>query len=124
MSDQPSTSRFDSKMWTLVAPIAVTLILIAVWQFGVWASGVSSIVIPSPLAVAQAVVREWPRLLEASGHTALAAMTGLAGSIILGVLSAFAFSQSRLIRSAFYPYAILLQTVPIIAIAPIVVLDC
>ena len=49
-------------------------------------------------------------------------MVGLFGSVVFGVSSAFAFSQSRLIRSAFYPYAILLQTVPIIAIAPIVVI--
>ena len=122
MSGSASKNQFRLNTWSLLAPVGVTLILIALWEFGVWATGVSPIVIPSPVAVGKAVGREWPRLLEACGHTALAAMTGLAGSIIFGVLTAFAFSQSRLIRSAFYPYAILLQTVPIIAIAPIVVL--
>jgi NitT/TauT family transport system permease protein len=117
-----SDNQFETPLWQIAAPVGVTILLIGIWQFGVWVTGVPSIVIPSPLAVGAAVVREWPQLTEACGHTALAAMTGLAGSVALGVLIAFAFSQSRLIRSAFYPYAILLQTVPIIAIAPIVVL--
>ena len=106
----------------VTAPIVVTILVLAIWQFGVWASGISNIVIPSPIEVAAALNRESSKLWEACIETATAAMVGLAGSIVFGVLWAFAFSQSRLIRSAFYPYAILLQTVPIIAIAPIVVI--
>ena len=47
----------------------------------------------------------------------------LALSILVGTLTAFAFSQSSLIRRALYPYAVLLQTIPIIAIAPIVIVS-
>ena len=117
-----NTRRFQSAMLQLAAPIGVTVLVLVTWQIGVRASGISNIVIPSPVEVGKAFGREWPKLLEACGHTATAAMVGLSGSIVVGVLCAFAFSQSRLIRSAFYPYAILLQTVPIIAIAPIVVI--
>jgi len=110
-----------SSLFTLAAPLVVTIVILGAWQIGVQISGISKIVIPSPVAVGEAFVRESPRLWEACQQTARAAALGLSGSIVFGVLSAFAFSQSRFIRSAFYPYAILLQTVPVIAIAPIVV---
>ncbi len=118
MEPRSSSSMFRR----LLAPVAVTLVLVAIWHIGVRVSGISSIVVPSPGEVWQALIREFPKLLEASWQTAMAAFAGLAGSVLIGVACAFAFSQSSLIRSAFYPYAILLQTVPIIAIAPIVVI--
>jgi len=114
--------RIRTVLLECIAPVVVTLFVLAAWQFGVWASGISNIVIPSPVEVWQALVRQAPQLLEACIQTATAALVGLFGSVVFGVSCAFAFSQSRLIRSAFYPYAILLQTVPIIAIAPIVVI--
>ncbi|MEZ6128288.1 MAG: ABC transporter permease [Planctomycetaceae bacterium] len=116
-----SSASFRSALVQIAAPVAVTVVLLGIWQIGVQASGISKIVIPSPVQVGHAFVREAPGLWEACQQTAKAAALGLAGSLVFGVLSAFAFSQSRLIRSAFYPYAILLQTVPVIAIAPIVV---
>lgn len=116
------TRKLKSIALQIAAPMAVTILVIALWDLCVRATGVPAIVIPPPIDVARALAREWPRLLEACGQTARSALLGLSGSIVAGVLSAFAFSQSRLIRHAFYPYAILLQTVPIIAIAPIVVI--
>lgn len=116
------THRLTSVLRQVLAPVMVTIMLLGIWQFGVWASGISNIVVPSPIEVVRALVSQSPQLAVACGHTAMAAFVGLLGSIIFGVACAFAFSQSPLIRSAFYPYAILLQTVPIIAIAPIVVI--
>lgn len=106
----------------LAAPVFVSLVVLVVWHAGVKVSGISKIVIPAPLEVAHALYEQAPRLAEACLQTATAALVGLSASLVAGVLCAFAFSQSRLIRSAFYPYAILIQTVPIIAIAPIVVI--
>ena len=118
MSDSGIQNPREARLWQLLAPVGVTVVLTGLWQFGVQVTGISAVVIPAPLDVAHALVREWPRLWEACVRTSLAALTGLCGSVVLGVLIAFAFSQSRMIRSALYPYAILLQTVPIIAIAP------
>ena len=61
-------------------------------------------------------------LAAATARTALAAISGLAISTALGTFTAFAFAQSSLVRRAFYPYAILFQTVPVIAIAPLIIL--
>ena len=96
--------------------------VVAVWHFGVKLSGVSPILVPAPLDVGKALLREGYDLLSACGMTALAALCGLTASTLLGVFAACLFSQSKLIRNAFYPYAILLQTMPVIAVAPIVVI--
>ena len=61
------------------------------------------------------------KLVSATKVSAAAALSGFAASLIAGVVIAFFFSQSRLIRISCYPYAIFLQTVPIVAIAPLVI---
>ncbi|APZ95983.1 ABC transporter permease [Fuerstiella marisgermanici] len=116
---------FDVKSAALLvaAPLCVLICSLSLWQLVVWARDISIIVVPSPIDVARALYEHRAMLSEACWQTAKAAMTGLFGSFVIGVLGAFAFSQSRIIRSAFYPYAILLQTVPIIALAPIVVVS-
>jgi NitT/TauT family transport system permease protein len=107
----------------IVAPITVAVAVVVVWQTFVWVSAVSPLVLPSPLQVCSALLKERTDLVEAAWCTTCAALTGLVASTLIGVLTAFAFSQSRTVRRTFYPYAILLQTVPIIAIAPIIVIS-
>ena len=105
----------------LLLPLAVLTLLLLVWQAVVSLFRISPVLFPSPLLVLQAVWKIRWQLSEATLRTAAAAASGLAMGICTGTLTAFAFSQSAAVRRAFYPYAVLLQTVPIIAIAPIVI---
>lgn len=107
----------------LLVPLLVLALLLAAWQGAVWWWRISPVLLPGPGAVLSACWKIRAGLLESAVRTALAALTGLSISIVLGTLTAFAFSQSALVRRAFYPYAVLLQTVPIIAIAPIVIVS-
>ena len=93
-----------------------------VWQAGVALTGVSELILPSPVSVLKAGVRIREPLVAATVRTSLAAIMGLLVSSICGILAAFVFSISVTVRRSLYPYAVLLQTVPIIAIAPIVIL--
>lgn len=108
--------------WDWLAPVVVLIPILATWQFCVWATGLTAVILPSPIQVFQALVSDASILAESCLRTAAAAVLALIGSTIVGVVTAFVFSQSALIRRALYPYAILLQTVPIIAIAPIVII--
>ncbi|MFY9255140.1 MAG: ABC transporter permease [Fuerstiella sp.] len=108
---------------SIIAPLTALVLAIFCWQAVVWLTGVSPIVMPAPTSVMMALKKEAPKLLNAAMRTSTAAILGLFASTILGVICAFGFSQSRLIRTTFYPFAILLQTVPIIAVAPIVVIS-
>jgi len=78
--------------------------------------------IPQPIAVGQAALSNLGTLVSATLLTASGSLAGFALSLVLGTLIAFLFSQSVLIQRAAYPYAIFLQTVPIVAIAPLIIL--
>jgi NitT/TauT family transport system permease protein len=105
----------------LLLPLAVLASLLVIWQATVWFFQISPVLFPGPLLVLQAGWKIRWQLAEAALRTAAAAAAGLAVGTAAGTLTAFAFSQSGAIRRAFYPYAVLLQTVPIIAIAPVVI---
>ena len=78
--------------------------------------------LPSPWAVARATTSRFPSLLSALAITAVESATGLIASIVVGVIVALFFAQSRWVRRMLYPYTILLQTVPIVAIAPLILM--
>lgn len=84
--------------------------------------GVPAWLLPTPWAVTQAVWTQWDQLGPALGRTVLATLMGFAASGLVGVAVAVALSSSRWVQRAFYPYAIFFQTVPIVAIAPLLVI--
>ena len=107
---------------SVLPPVVILLVAVSIWQLGTIFTGIPAFVVPSPIRVTQAAWRTLPQLAAASWLTARAALCGLAASILVGTFVAFAFSQSRFLRRGCYPYAIFLQTVPIVAIAPLVIL--
>lgn len=122
-TSQATNSVRRSAVVDWLAPLLVFCTVIAVWQLVVWAGKIHPVLLPSPLAVAKAAWKMKSDLVQATARTAMAAFAGLMLSVVSGTLLAFLFSQSALIRRALYPYAVLLQTIPIIAIAPIVIVS-
>jgi NitT/TauT family transport system permease protein len=72
--------------------------------------------------VVRAASERFSSLLTSLWITSAAAAGGLFAAVVVGVLVSLVFAQSRWIRRMFYPYTILLQTVPIIAIAPLILM--
>lgn len=97
------------------------LVFMLAWQLVVVLFRMHPITLPPPLAVLKTGWQERDVLLEGFLATGAASLLGLLTSVILGVLIAIVFSQSKLLRSAFYPYVVFLQTVPIVAIAPLLI---
>jgi NitT/TauT family transport system permease protein len=81
-----------------------------------------SYLVPPPSAVMLTIVHDWRELLGAFAKTSAAALIGFALSAVIGIAAAVFLSSSRAIQRAFYPYAVFFQTVPIIAIAPLLVI--
>ncbi|MCB9681072.1 MAG: ABC transporter permease subunit [Alphaproteobacteria bacterium] len=104
---------------TRVAPVLAFVAFLALWA--ALATTLSEVLLPGPADVARAVAREWARLLEATAWTAAAALAGLGIAFVGAMTGAIAFQWSRRLEAALYPYALLLQTVPIVAIAPLLV---
>ncbi|MSV35988.1 MAG: ABC transporter permease [Bryobacterales bacterium] len=70
----------------------------------------------------RAMVQDSGELLGAITATSISAITGFLLSTVIGIAVAVFLSSSRAIQRAFYPYAVFFQTVPIIAIAPLLVI--
>jgi NitT/TauT family transport system permease protein len=83
---------------------------------------VKDYLLPPPQSVARELWESRDELAKAWWLTGKVAVAGLVISLGVGTLTGIAFAQSSLLRCAFYPYAIFLQTVPIVAIAPLLVM--
>ena len=103
-------------------PLLLLLGVLACWQLAVNWLDIPPFLLPTPWQVATAAFERSGRLFSATAVTALAALSGLALSLATGLLVAMLFSQSPTVRRSCFPYAIFLQTVPIVAIAPVLVI--
>jgi NitT/TauT family transport system permease protein len=110
------------RLLPLVNALCVFAALLLLWQSILWIFRVPPFMLPSPYAVASAVVARFPALMTSLMITAEEAGGGLIASVIAGVAIALIFAQSRWVRRMLYPYTILLQTVPIVAIAPLILM--
>ena len=108
-------------MKRFLPPTIVAIVLLGLWQWWVTAFEIPVFLVPSPVRIAQTLVADWALLSGALMVTLKVTFLSLVCSVVLGVAVAFAFVQSRWIETAFFPYAVLLQVTPIVAIAPIIV---
>lgn len=100
----------------------VLLGLLLLWRALIWLLSIPAYMLPTPAAVAHTVINRFPSLASSFCITALAAASGLLVSVFVGTAIALIFAQSRWLRRMFLPYTILLQTVPIVAIAPLIIM--
>ena len=100
-------------------PLAITL---GVVEIAVRLSWVPSYLVPAPSEVLRSLIDDRSELAFAAWATLSSALAGLALSFIAGTFFAVGLSASELARRAFYPYAVFFQTVPIISIAPLLVI--
>lgn len=110
------------QLWLILNSIIVFLCLLIIWQLIVLLLRVPAYMLPGPLVVGAAIVHRFPALLQSLWLTSEAAALGLAGSVVVGVSIALVFAQWRWLRRLLFPYTILLQTVPIVAIAPLILM--
>ena len=103
-------------------PVLVAVVLIGLWQGLVVAFKIPPFLVPSPLRVSEVLVTDAALLFGALYTTLKITLFAFLCAVALGVLIAFAFVQSRTIETAFFPYAVLLQVTPIVAIAPLIII--
>jgi NitT/TauT family transport system permease protein len=107
---------------TWLWPVALALVLLALWQGLVVAFEVPVFLVPSPLRVAQTLVEDAGMLFPALWVTMKITLLAFGCATLLGVVVAFALVQSRRLERALFPYAVLLQVTPVVAIAPLVII--
>jgi NitT/TauT family transport system permease protein len=108
----------------VVAPCAVFAFVVATWSFAshVLLDPDRRFLLPPPEAVVEKGVlggTDFAEMLQGLASTAWVALVGLVLAIAIGVVVAVLMSQARWIEYSIYPYAIVLQTIPILAIVPL-----
>jgi NitT/TauT family transport system permease protein len=106
----------------IVVPIVMLALVILAWHLYVTINQVPHYVLPGPLLVAQALYNDWPILFRALLVTLEITFSALALALAGGVAIAIVMAQSRFAELALYPYAVILQVTPIIAVAPLIII--
>ncbi len=107
-----------NKIWS----ISAIVILILVWQIVCSLELIESFMLPSPVDVFKAFVEEFPELMLHLRVTLTEAVVGLLCGVLLGFIIAVIMDACDILYKAFYPIIVLTQTVPTVAIAPLLVL--
>ncbi len=104
--------------WTL--PVAVMIVTLVAWDRIVAWNEIPHYILPGPGLVFRTLIEDWAMLFDALLVTLQITLMALAVAVIGGVGLAILFTQSRWMEMSFYPYAVILQVTPIIAIAPLI----
>jgi NitT/TauT family transport system permease protein len=105
-----------------IVPALLGAIVLGLWQISVQVYDVPAYVLPGPSAIWSAFVGDFPSLMASLWTTFRVTLEAFALAIIGGVATAIVFSQSRAIETALYPYAVILQVTPVVAIAPLILI--
>ncbi len=114
--------RRRGRLWRVAAPLAVGMVLLAGWQAIVHIENVPPYILPGPLAIGEALWTDGPSLLGSLLVTLRITLAALAAAVILGGAIALLFSLSRVLALSLFPYAVILQVTPIVAIAPLIII--
>lgn len=106
----------------IVAPLAIGLLLLGLWEFIVRKAGIPHYILPGPWLILQTLIADWASLSQSLWITLQITGLALAGSVVIGGLLSILFTQSKWLELSLLPYAVILQVTPIVAIAPLIII--
>jgi NitT/TauT family transport system permease protein len=109
-------------LWTVLPPLVVLVVVTLVAQLVIRRFEIKPYLFPAPSDVWRVAVEQRAELWGSLLKTAAAALIGFGASTVIGIVIAVLLSTSKLVQRAFYPYTVFFQTVPIVAIAPLLVI--
>jgi NitT/TauT family transport system permease protein len=115
----------DSRVLRLVRtllPVAVLAAGIAVWELVVRLNDIPPYVLPAPSVIFRTLIADWPVLSQSLLTTLVTTLEGFVAAALGGVGLALLFNQSKWLEYSLFPYAVILQVTPVIAIAPLLLI--
>ena len=106
----------------MVAPALIGVLALGVWEGIVRVEQIPPYILPGPLLIARTLITDWSTLFPSLLVTLAITGEAFLASAVLGLLLAVLFTQSAWIERAFFPYAVILQVTPLVAIAPLIIL--
>jgi NitT/TauT family transport system permease protein len=105
----------------VLAPVLAIALLLALWELLVWALTIPVFILPAPSVIWREASTAWPSLLRHTGVTAQTVLLGFVLSLVLSLPIAMALSWSAVLSNAIYPLLVLTQSIPKVALAPILI---
>ncbi|WP_375462912.1 ABC transporter permease [uncultured Methylobacterium sp.] len=106
----------------IMPPVVVGICALGLWELVCRGFAIPEYLFPAPSAVAASLGQNGPDLLRALWSTLRVTLIAFLASTVLGTLVAFLFVQSRFIERGFFPYAVMLQVTPVVAVAPLIII--
>jgi NitT/TauT family transport system permease protein len=106
----------------VVAPLVLGLLALGLWEGVVRAFAIPPYLLPGPILILRTLVQDWRTLMESWWITMSISLAALAVAVVLGVLLSVLFATSKWVEHSFFPYAVILQVTPIVAIAPLIII--
>jgi NitT/TauT family transport system permease protein len=122
LTAEPREANRRDTVLRIVLPILVLGLVVLAWELAVRLTGTPDYQVPGPWRVFEALVSDWNVLSASLLVTLTTTFEALGLAIIGGVALAILFSQSRLVEYSLYPYAVILQVTPVVAIAPLLLI--
>jgi NitT/TauT family transport system permease protein len=122
--DRNSPSSIANPLFSadVIAPLAVGILVLALWEVAVRVTHMPPYLLPGPILVAQTLISEWSTLFPSLLITLQITLVAFIAAVVSGLFVAVLFAQSKWIERSLFPYAVILQTTPIVAIAPLIIL--
>jgi len=120
LSRRPSANH--DRNLRIALPIVVLAIVLAIWEAVVRIGNIPPYVLPAPLLILQTLIADWSLLWQSLLVTLLTTIEGFLLAAIGGIGLAVLFNQFRLLEYSLYPYAVILQVTPIVAVAPLLLI--
>ncbi|WP_392534678.1 ABC transporter permease [Nostoc sp. C117] len=118
-SQKTPSKFFSADIW---APITIGIFALVLWDMLVRVMHLPPYILPSPLLVFKTLITDWNELFGSLLITLQITVVAFFAAAISGLLIAILFTQSKWIERSLFPYAVILQTTPIVAIAPLIIL--
>lgn len=106
----------------VIAPVVVGILAILAWDILVRVTKMPPYLLPGPFLVLQTLIQDWNELFPSLLITLQITIAAFVTATVSGLLVAILFTQSKWIERSFFPYAVILQTTPIVAIAPLIII--
>ncbi len=115
------TARRERNIRIVMPAIALGLVLL-IWEFLVWYNEVPHYLLPAPSRIATTLYSDFGTLMDSMWFTLKLTLMSLGLAIVGGVLLGMLFAVSRTIEISLFPFAVILQVTPVVAIAPLILI--
>lgn len=118
----PRTSLLRLLASRVLPPLLFGILVLLLWEVIVRVNNIPFYILPSPILVGQTLVKDWASLYPSLLVTVTITLSALTAATIAGVALAVLFAQSKWVENCLFPYAVILQVTPIVAIAPLIII--